>query len=84
MNSMYRRLGLPLHVSAKPALLIVVAAIAIFALWNFSFFNRHYFPVYSNILCYLFINNILNISDVICTQFMKMRKIKSQYFIIKI
>ena len=41
MNSLYRRLTQPLHASAKLALPIVAAAVAIFALWNFGFFNRH-------------------------------------------
>ena len=40
-NSMSRRLALPLHLAAKPALPIVFAAIAIFALLNLSVFNRH-------------------------------------------
>ena len=41
MNGMYRRLALPLHVTAKLALLIAVAAITIFALWSLGFLNRH-------------------------------------------
>lgn len=40
-NSMYRRLALPLHVTAKPAVLIVFAAITIFGLQNLSVFDRH-------------------------------------------
>ena len=39
-NSVYRRLALPLHVTAKLALLIVFAAIAIFALLNLGVFNH--------------------------------------------
>jgi soluble lytic murein transglycosylase-like protein len=41
MNSAHRWSALPLHSAAKWALLIVVAAIAIFALRNFGSINRH-------------------------------------------
>jgi soluble lytic murein transglycosylase-like protein len=41
MNSMHRWLPLPFHVTAKLALPIVVAAIAIFALRNFGYFDQH-------------------------------------------
>jgi len=41
MNGMYQRLTLPRHFAAKLALLIAVAALAIFALQNLSFFKQH-------------------------------------------